>query len=342
MTKVLLTGGSGFIAAHLLEQLLEKDYAVVTTVRSESKAQKIRDAFPDKAKDGKLEVVIVPDIAQPSAFDEVAKTPGLDAVLHTASPFHFNITDPKKDLIDPALIGTTGILKALHASAPSVKRVVITSSFASILDEDKFKDPSTTFTEKSWNPITIDDINRSPASAYRASKTLAERAAWDFVAEQKPSFDLVTVCPPLVLGPVSKHLATLESINTSNERVVNMLRGEWKEGIPTCMPVPLWIDVRDAARAHVRGLEEPSAGGKRLFATAGWFTHREFASIVRSNFPEFADQVPGPEVAGGDLAPKDQIFKINTDETNKLLGIEWISLEKSLVDLVRSLKELGI
>ncbi|KAF5012529.1 hypothetical protein FDECE_1428 [Fusarium decemcellulare] len=342
MTKVLLTGGSGFIAAHVLDQLLEKDYTVVTTVRSESKAQKIRNAHPDKAKDGKLQVVIVPDIAQPDAFDEVAKTPGLDAVLHTASPFHFNITDPKKDLIDPAVIGTTSILKALHASAPSVKRVVITSSFASILDEAKFTDPSTTFSEKSWNPVTVDDISRSHATAYRASKTLAERAAWDFVADKKPSFDLVTVCPPLVLGPVSKHLASLESINTSNERVVSLLRGGWKDGVPPCTPVPLWIDVRDAARAHVRGLEEPSAGGKRLFSTAGWFTHREFVEAVRAKFPEFADKLPGPEVKGGEFPPEDQIFKYNNEETNKILKIDWISLEKSVTDLVESLKELGI
>lgn len=79
--------------AHTLEQLLEKDYTIVTTVRSEDKANKIRNAFPDKVKDGKLEIVIVPDIAKSDAFDEVAKTPGLDAVVHVASPFHFNISE---------------------------------------------------------------------------------------------------------------------------------------------------------------------------------------------------------------------------------------------------------
>ncbi|CAF3563258.1 unnamed protein product [Fusarium graminearum] len=342
MTKVLLTGGSGFIAAHTLEQLLEKDYSIVTTVRSEDKAQKIRNAFPDKVKDGKLEIVIVTDIAKPDAFDQVAKTPGLDAVIHVASPFHFNITDPKKDLIDPAVIGTTGILKALHASAPNVKRVVITSSFAAIIDEAKFTDGSHVFSEKTWNPVTIDDITRSDTTAYRASKTLAERAAWDFVAEKKPSFDLVTVCPPLVLGPVSKHLATLESINTSNARIVNLLRGEWKDEIPPCTPVPLWIDVRDAARAHVRGLEEPSAGGKRLFTTAGLFSHREIVDIIAEKFPEFKDRLPGPEVKGGELPPKDQIFGIDNKETNELLKIDWLTVEKSMTDLVESLKEIGI
>lgn len=102
MTKVLLTGGSGFIAAHTLEQLLEKDYSVVTTVRSEEKAQKIRGAHTEQVEAGKLEVLIVPDIAQEGAFDDVVKTPGIDVVLHTASPFHFNISEY-------LLFGTGGI-----------------------------------------------------------------------------------------------------------------------------------------------------------------------------------------------------------------------------------------
>ncbi|KAH7133250.1 hypothetical protein B0J13DRAFT_451215, partial [Dactylonectria estremocensis] len=329
------------VPAHTLEQLLEKNYSLVTTVRSENKAQKIRGAHADKVEAGKLEVVIVPDIAQEGAFDEVAKTPGIDVVLHTASPFHFNITDAKKDLIDPAVIGTTGILKALHKSA-SVKRVIITSSFASIIDEAHFTNPAKTFTEADWNPVRLEDINRSPATAYRASKKLAERAAWDFVDTHKPSFDLVTICPPLVLGPVVHHLATLDSINTSNERVVSLLKGGWKDGIPVSTPVPMWVDVRDAARAHVRALEESAAGGRRLLTTPGSFSNRRIADIVRAKFPEFADRIPGPEVPGGELPAEDQIFKIDNTATKELLGFEWITLEKSIEDLVKSLKEHGI
>jgi len=340
MTKILLTGGSGFIAAHVLEQILEKGHSVVTTVRSEDKAQKIRDAY--KAQADRLEVVIVPDIAKEDAFDEVAKTPGLEVVLHTASPFHFNWTDPKTELIDPAVIGTTGILKALKRSAPGVKRVVVTSSFASVLDETKFSDPTHTFTEASWNPSGIDAIHNSPATAYRVSKTLAEKAAWEFVEKEKPSWDLVTICPPLVLGPVVHHLASLESINTSNERVVKLLQGAWKNEIPSQGPVSIWIDVRDVAAAHVAAFENPAVGGRRLFTTAGYFSNSKIAAIVREKFPEFGDKLPGPEVKGGELPDADKTFKFNTDETNKLLGIQWISLEKSIEDLVVSLKAHGV
>jgi len=340
MTKVLLTGGSGFIAAHCLEQLLAQGHNVVTTVRSEDKAQKIRDTHKDQAS--RLEVVVVPDIAKEDAFDEVVKTPDLEVVLHTASPFHFNWTDPEKELINPAVVGTTGILRAIQRSAPSLRRVVITSSFASILDESKLTDPNHTFTEASWNPSTKDDIHRSKPTAYRVSKTLAEQSAWAFVRDQKPGFDLVTVCPPLVLGPVAHHLPSLDAINESNARVVRLLRGEWKDEIPSQGPVSIWVDVRDVARAHILAMDKPELGGKRLFTTPGYFSNAEIAAIVRDRFPEYKDKLPGPEVKGGERPEADKTFKWDVSATDKLLGIEWIGLDKSISDLVTSLKAFGI
>lgn len=345
MTKVLLTGGSGFIAAHVLEQLLAKGYTVVTTVRSEHKAQKIREAYPDKASNGELKVVIVPDIAQLDAFDKVVKEPGLEVVLHTASPFHFKFKDPKTELIDPAVNGTTGILKAIARSAPTVRRVVITSSFAAIMDEDKITDPNHTFSEASWNPVTIDDIHRHPMTAYRASKTLAEKAAWDFVKDpaNNVKFDLATINPPMVFGPVVHHLASLSSINTSNERIVDLLQGKWKDGVPSTGAATIWIDVRDVARAHIRaGLEVPEAGGKRLFTTAGTFSNSEIAENVRKNFPEYTDKLPeGEALKAGELPPAEKRFKIDNKATNELLKIEYISVEQMVADTVRSLKEHG-
>ncbi|PNH44886.1 hypothetical protein VD0003_g9327 [Verticillium dahliae] len=343
MVKVLLTGGSGFIGGHILEQLLEQGHDAVVTVRSEDKAQKIRDDYKDLAA-GRLTVAIVPDIAREDAFDEVVKSPGLEAVLHTASPFHFNFTDPKKDLIDPAVIGTTAILQALHRSAPGVKRVVITSSFASIIDAARVTDPTKIFTERDWNPVTEADMTQSKATAYRASKKLAERAAWDFVAAAAPAptFDLVTICPPLVLGPVGAHLASLDAINTSNERLVQLLRGDWTARVADTGAAVLWVDVRDCAAAHLRALEAPAAAGRRLFTTAGWFSNREIAAVVRENFPELADRLPGPEVEGGEFPPKDKVYGYDNTATNEILGIQWIGLEKSIVDSVKQLQSLPV
>lgn len=311
----------------------------MTTVRSQDKAQKILDAHSNLGKD-RLDTIIVPDIAQPGAFDEAVKIPGLEVVLHTASPFHFKITDPKKDLIDPAVNGTTGILHAIAKSAPTVKRVVITSSFAAILDASRASDPTATFSEKSWNPVTIDDIHKDPSTAYRASKTLAEKAAWEFVKTNKVNFDIVTVNPPLVFGPVVHHLASLSSINTSNERLVALAEGKWKNAENTIPETGVfaWVDVRDVAEAHVDAFEKPELGGHRLFTTAGYFSNKAVLEIVRKNFPELKDKLPSEDVKGGEQPPKDKVFVLDNSETTKALGKQWRDLDTTIVDTVKSLQ----
>ncbi|KAI1851769.1 hypothetical protein JX266_003231 [Neoarthrinium moseri] len=336
MTKVLLTGGSGFIAAHILELLLQRGHEVVTTVRSDDKASKIRDAHPN----AKLAVVIVPDIAKSDAFDEVVKTPGLEVVLHTASPFHYNWTDPKTELLDPAIIGTTSILKAIKKSAPGVKRVVITSSFASILSEKGLADPKKVFSEADWNPNTYEDgLKDNKATSYRVSKTIAEKSAWKFIEEEKPNFDLATVCPPLVFGPIVHHLNSLSAINTSNQRFVDLIQGKFKDEIPPT-GVYFWVDVRDVALAHVEAFERPEAGGKRFFTTAGKFNNREVVAAVRKNFPELKDKLPSEGVKGGDY-PEGGVYGYDNSRATKELGINWISIEKSSVDTVKSLQAVG-
>ncbi|KAH7040367.1 uncharacterized protein B0I36DRAFT_259629 [Microdochium trichocladiopsis] len=338
MTKVLLTGGSGFIAAHALELLLHRGYEVVTTVRSEDKASKIREAHPG----AKLTVAIVPDIAQPDAFDDVVQIPGIDYVLHTASPFHYKWKDAKSELLEPAIVGTTSILRAVKQYAPSVKRVVVTSSFASILNEAGLQDPNKVFSESDWNPNTYEDgITGTPATSYRVSKTLAEKAAWDFVANEKPNFDLATICPPLVFGPVVHHLNSLESINTSNGRFVDLVQGKWKEEIPPT-GVYFWVDVRDVAAAHVNALEKTEAGGKRFFTVAPQaFSNQDIIAVVRKNFPEYEKNLPGDNVQGGGY-PDGGVPKADNSRASKVLGIDWIPFEKSVVDTVKSLKPHGV
>lgn len=192
-------------------------HSVRLTVRSADKAQKLIAAHPE-AKD-KIDYVIVKDIALPGAFDEaVQSNPPFEAVLQlvsaslvtgritdrgqssTASPFHFNVTPEtiERDMLQPAIQGTVSILKAIKKYAPTVKRVVVTSSFASILDPTKGTFPGKTYSEADWNPVTWETATADPTTGYRASKTLAERAAWKFVDQEKPNFTLATINPPMV------------------------------------------------------------------------------------------------------------------------------------------------
>lgn len=337
--RVLLTGGSGFIAAHVLDTLLEHGHSVVTTVRTQEKADKIKAAHP-KANKSQLDFAIVEDIAQPNAFAHAVKSdPPFEAVIHTASPFHFNAKDIQKDLLDPAIKGTHGVLQAIKANAPTVKRVVITSSFASIVDPTKGLWPEKTYTEKDWSPLDHKTALESQSNGYRASKALAEKTAWDFVANEKPNFDLVTMCPPLVLGPIVHYLNSLDSLNTSNQRVRDIMQGKCKEEIPETGTY-IFINVNDLALAHVKAIETPAAGGKRFLISAGNFSNKQLVEIVRKNFPQYKDQMPGPNVKGGDF-PEGGVFKADNSQTVNVLGIKFTSLDESIIQLVKSLQAVG-
>ncbi|KAF5585062.1 aldehyde reductase II [Fusarium pseudoanthophilum] len=129
MTRVLLTGRSGSIALHVLRTLLDRGRSVVATVRSQAKADHIKSTYFD-VPSSRLDFAIVEDISVKNAYDEVMKSAPFEAVIHTASPFLLSGDDIKKTFMDPAMLGTTGLLEAFKAYAPTVNRVVITSSLA--------------------------------------------------------------------------------------------------------------------------------------------------------------------------------------------------------------------
>ncbi|RVX70233.1 hypothetical protein B0A52_05566 [Exophiala mesophila] len=336
MRRILLTGGSGFIAAHVLDYLIQRGYSVVTTVRSTSKAEKIRAAYPKVGKD-RLDFAIVEDIAQDNAFDDaVVSNPPFEAVIHTASPFHFNVTNVQRDLLDPAIKGTTGILKSIIKNAPTVKQVVITSSFASVVNPFKGSWPEHTYTEQDWNPITLEQASESVANGYRASKTFAEKAAWEFLQQEKPSFSLTTLCPPQVLGPVISHLSSLDSLNTSNQVIRDLIQGKFKHKIPPNATFT-WVDVRDLALCHVLALEKDLAANERFLVTAGYFCNAELVDIVRKHYDQSRDQLPSEGSDGGEY-PEGGIYKVDNSKVVKIMGVSWRKLSDTVMDTVKSLQ----
>ncbi|KAF7716202.1 NAD dependent epimerase/dehydratase family protein [Penicillium ucsense] len=333
MVKVLVTGGSGFIAAHVVDYLQQRGFDTVFTVRSIEKGKRILENHPDAPKE-RLSYVIVKDVAQDGAFDEAIKSdPPFDYVLHTASPFHFNVQDPVKDFLDPAIKGTTGILKAIKAYAPSVKRVVVTSSFAAIVNG---KQHPKVYNEECWNPVTWEEA-MDPANTYRGSKTFAEKAAWDFVEKENPNFDLVTINPPLVFGPIVSYLNSLDAINTSNQRMRNIVQGQFKDAIP---PTGMWlfVDVRDVALAHVRAIEVAEAGGKRFLVAAGFFSNKVLVEAVRETHPELESKLPPKDYP--DDFPS-ELYEIDNSQSKKILGMEYRPLKETVADTVKSLQDVG-
>ncbi|KAI1733953.1 hypothetical protein F4680DRAFT_366395 [Xylaria scruposa] len=333
MTRILLTGGSGFIAAHVLETLLQRGHSVVTTVRSTQKGRHIIDAHSHHSRDT-LDYVVVGDIAKTGAFDQaVVSQPPFEAVIHTASPYHFNSKDNKKELLEPAINGTVGLLESVYKYAPSVKRVVITSSSAAILDQQQ---PTKVYTEADWCPVTEEQALIGPGDGYRASKTFAERAAWKFVEEKNPSFSLTVCNPPLVLGPVLHHLESLSSLNTSNQRIRDIMSGACKQGLPATGN-HLFIDVRDLASGHALAVEKPEAANKRFFMVAGHFSNKEITEIIAGNFPSLRQNLPsGDALKPGDY-PAVGPYGFDNTRSKEELGMTYRPLEESIVDAVKSL-----
>lgn len=198
---VLITGASGFIAAHVVEAFLRNGYNVRGTVRSDKTAAEVPNTRSKYSQ--QLSISIVPDIAAANAFDEAVK--GVDGasilygspekekrpnilstqIIHTASPFILNATDFETELLQPAINGTTSVLEAAQKHNPSVSRVVVTSSFASVLDPMQGQRPGYVYKEADWNPVTPEQAMSNPVLAYLASKTFAEKAAFNYVKEKK-------------------------------------------------------------------------------------------------------------------------------------------------------------
>lgn len=336
--RVLLTGGSGFIAAHVLKQLVEAKHSVVTTVRSSDKADGIRKAYAGLSKE-QLDFAIVADIAEEGAFDKaVVSEPPFEAVIHTASPFHFNVVDIKKDLLDPAIKGTTGILRSITKNAPSVKKVILTSSWASVVNPFKGNWPEHTYSENDWNPITSSQALEGIPNGYRASKTFAEREAWTFAEREKPNFTLTTLCPPQVIGPVVHELASLSKLNTSNQIIRDFMLGKFEKEVPANATF-YWVDVRDVARCHIVALTEPAAANKRFIVTAGPFCNRDIVGIIREAFPDIKS-LPPSNATGGDY-PEDGLYNVDASSVVDTLGVSWTTLEKTVVDTIESLQKMS-
>ncbi|CAE6423185.1 unnamed protein product [Rhizoctonia solani] len=288
---VLVTGASGFIAVWVCRTLLEAGYNVKGTVRSTSKGDYLSNLF--KSYGDRFQYIIVED---EGAFDEAVK--GVHGIAHTASPFHFASEDPK-DIIDPAIKGTTGVLESAHKFGSAVKRVVITSSVASVTDGmHHLKTPGTIYTENDWNTLSEKEIEEkgkyaSGSEKYCASKTLAEKAAWEFVKNIKPNWDIATCCPSLVLGPFLHQVSNPNALNTSIATLYNFMHN--KESISKealLVPNFNFVHVQDIALAHVRALEVEEAGGQRFITSSGPFCWQDALDVLDLP-PEFPRGIPG-------------------------------------------------
>lgn len=213
----------------------------------------------------------------------------------------------------------------------------MTSSFASVIDASKNPGPEFTYTGADWNPLTYEeaaDPKTSAVVAYRGSKKFAELEAWNFMSREKPSFDLVALCPPMVFGPVVHPVADASQLNESNATLWSVAQGA--DPLPAAR-VSAWIDVRDLAEAHVEALLRSEAGGKRYIPASGEpFTYELAADIIKEEFP-WARNVVTKNYESG-KAPATS-YHLDGPTVTRELGVTYRRFRETVVDLVRQVKE---
>ncbi|HXU71761.1 MAG TPA: aldehyde reductase [Polyangia bacterium] len=275
MAKVLVTGGSGFIGAHSILQLLAAGHEVRTSVRNLKREGDVRAMLRQGGSDAGARLSFVAaDLEQDAGWaDAVA---GCDYVLHVASPFPPSIPKHEDELIVPAREGALRVLRA--ARDAGVKRVVLTSSFAAIGYGHAAQ--AAPFDETSWTNPDGEDVR-----PYVKSKTLAERAAWDFIAKEGGALELAVVNPVGVFGPVLG-----PDYSTSILLVQRLMDG----AMPGCPKLYFGVvDVRDVVDLHLRAMTDPRARGERFLAVAGDFMSMlDIAKVLKARLGTAARRVP--------------------------------------------------
>ena len=338
MSTVLVTGGSGFIGAHAILQLLAAGHRVRTTVRDLAREGEVRAMLKEGGADADPDLTFVAADLQKDA-GWAAAVLNCEYVLHVASPFPMAAPRHEDEIILPAREGTLRVLRA--ARAAGVQRVVLTSSFAAVGYGHKAR--RTPFDETDWTNT------HARLSAYVKSKTLAERAAWDFIARDGKGLELAVVNPTAVFGPVLG-----ADFSTSVRILKTMLEGS----MPACPQ--LWfgvVDVRDVADLHLRAMTEPGAAGERFLALAGpAMSLAGIARVLKERLGPLAARVSTREApnwllrlaalwnpAAREVLPElGKVKNASNEKARGVLGWRPRSNEEAIISAAESLKRLGL
>jgi len=337
--RVLVTGGSGFIASHTVLQLLNAGYQVRTTVRDMKREGDVRAMLKyGGAEPGERLSFFAADLQSDAGWAPAVA--GCDYVLHVASPFPANVPKHEDELIVPAREGALRVLRASRDAR--VKRVVLTSSFAAI--GYGHAPQSAPFNETNWTNTTGNDV-----TAYVKSKTLAEREAWNFIAREGGDLELSVVNPVAVFGPVLG-----PDYSTSVLLIQRLMSG----AVPGSPRLSFGVvDVRDVADLHIRAMTHAAAKGERFLAVAGDFMLiRDIANVLKERMGAAGKKVPAHQLpnwlvrvaalrdpAVKQILPELGKLKNGTNEKAKrLLGWAPRAPEEAIVATAQSLLDLGL
>jgi dihydroflavonol-4-reductase len=335
METVLVTGGTGFIGLHCLQQLLDRGYKVRTTIRSESRKQEVMEAMKKHSSNCENLEFFIADLLNDDGWKEAVE--GSKYVLHVASPFFLGEPENEDVFIKPAVEGTLRVLTA--CADADVQKVVLTSSFAAVgYGHPREKE---VYTEEDWSSV---DGEISP---YAKSKTLAEKAAWEFVEnlEESKKFELTVINPVAVTGPM-----LTSDIGSSNDFLLKLISGS----MPACPKIHMgYIDVRDVAKAHIFSMTEEKTNGERIilsenemfFAEVGkTLNEAGFKKSPTKEMPNFLVKIMSLFV--GELktllSALNRKGDIDKTKAKSFFNWDYISTEQSVTETAQQLQDMGL
>ncbi len=337
--RTLVTGASGFIAQQLIVDLLEKGDSVRGTVRSLEKGETLKKTLAAHSPRAAEIELVVADLESNAGWADAVE--GIDVIHHVASPFPLAAPKNPDDLIRPAREGTLRVLRAAHRAG--VRRVILTSSSAAIA-YGWGDDLPAVLTEEHWT----DPANQADCLPYQASKTLAERAAWDFANGEGKGLELTAINPVAVYGPILS-----EQVKTSVGIVSDLLNGE----TPMLPDVGFEVvDVRDVSAAHIAAMNDPGAIGERFILSDEFYELADVARLLREHYPERASKITTrrapsflvrflslfvPEMKTTNLE-LDKRRITSAEKVKKLLGRDLIPADEAVIATAESLIRYGV
>jgi dihydroflavonol-4-reductase len=333
MEKVLVTGATGYIGLHCVQQLLSQGYAVNGSVRSPERKEEVFEALQKHNTPTENLNLFTFNLTEDDGWDEGME--GCDYLLHVASPIA--LENHNEDFfVKPAVAGVKRAFK--YAKKHNVKKVVLTSSVAAIFDTLEEK---TDYDETDWS-----DPENPSISHYAKSKTLAEKAAWDFVDNEDNAFELAVINPALVIGP-----SLSGDLGESNKAIAMVTTGK----MPVAVPLQFgYVDVRDVAAAHLLAMQNSNSNGERFALAEKDLWYKDVAKVLRDNGFDKAPTFNVPVWLAKILANFSKELKVtlpylgrvrsvkNTSKAKDILGWNPRPAEESIIDIAEQIKEMGL
>ncbi|KAH3898919.1 related to NADPH-dependent methylglyoxal reductase GRE2 [Saccharomycodes ludwigii] len=333
---VFVSGATGFIAKHIIGQLLETgEYKVIGSVRSQEKAELVQNLFSLDYDLSLLEFAIVPDISKVDAFDEAFIKYGreIEYVVHTASPLFFHAEKSiENEILIPAVNGVKSILSAIQLYGPNVKKFVFMSSFAACGTKE-FDSVSRNFiNEETWNSISWEESKESGYKAYYGGKTFSEKYCWHFVKENNPHFKVSTILPTYVFGRQKFEEDVKQKLNLSCEFINEIVHSKPNTIVDNNL-CRSFIDVEDVGKTVLQCLKDNNLENQRLLLSNGRFTLQTIVNEINESFPQLRGKIAQP-VYGIDEDKIKTMATLDNNKTKKLLGFQFKSFHACICDTV--------